>query len=66
MTEHEIKMEIWAINQSIAYLEDIYYRYDNEDSKRDLKRRIEKLEAEKSEYYKKWRNLKITEARENM
>lgn len=54
----EIQFNIWALNESINHLEDIYHRAKDEDFKKDTRIQITQFENEKRALYKKWEELR--------
>lgn len=54
----QIKWNIWALNESINHLEDIYHRAKNEDFKQDTRNQITTMENEKRALYKEWEGLR--------
>ena len=53
----QIWAKIWALNESIFYLEEAYHRAKDPDYKKGTRDQITQLEQEKQEYYKMWEDL---------
>ena len=53
----KIEWKIWALNQSINHLENIYHISKDSEFKKGTRDQITQMEDEKRALYKKWEDL---------
>lgn len=57
MDAKKLQFRIWALNESILHLGDVYERAKTDEFRHGVHENIKRLEAEKAELLKQWRMI---------